>query len=387
MALPRCARDHSTDGQFSAAYIIPELVLWGNVAVDWTAEDEDTAAWVAAESARIAVADGEHADGISPPTGTRTVPDFAADARAVAAYHDALKAFVAAAVAHGIGVAREAHLARRAEFERALAGCEDVARECTAATIDASARYAPFVKRRRRAKNKKAAVARRPSLWLNVRTLWAAGRAHRRVVDAQAASATAQDAIRAARIALDRHDRRFENTVAARELELRRYYNSAEGKAALVREPSLRRLATRVDAIRSERAAYQTRFAAGDVAPDERRDREMASENYRFLAGPVTGAFFLGQVAYGSHRYHIVRDGDGRDWLLDWNDACRRIERLLLDVVRSDDGGFRVRRSTAPDRRVAGGDVVPHDAPLAPGERGARPAIVRAFADFADGFH
>jgi hypothetical protein len=283
-----------------------------------------------------------------------SIPNFRADQETLADYEQTLAGVIAQILAAAITAVRETHTARRKELEADVTALELQVSHANVASNHAVARYMKVTGRKRRSLG-----LTKPTLFEQLKSFFRAGRAYRVAMNAEKGAAASYARLRDGQAAVDKHNRRLENLINSRELELRRYYNSDAGKASLVRQPYLRSLIERVDAIRAERAAYDARLAAGEVGPEEQRAREMARDGYAFLDGNVSGAFFIGQVAYQIYSYHIVRDREGRDWLVDFDPRYKALERLVLDIRTMADGTYTVRRSSGPDPRVGGTVTAP----------------------------
>jgi hypothetical protein len=115
------------------------------------------------------------------------------------------------------------------------------------------------------------------------------------------------------------------------------------------------------------------------VGVDELRAREMAREKLVFLSGKVDGLYFNGEVRYEDYRYFRLRDRTGRDWLLDWDEELRDLERFEFNIVERDDGSYRVERAIWSDRRV--GESRLHD-PNRPLTDGVDLRLIAALREF-----
>jgi hypothetical protein len=316
---------------------------------------------------------------ISPPPG---VPDFRADELTLAEYEETIKGVISRSLESALASVRDTHTAKKALLQSELESARSRAHDASLSAMNLAMRFAAVVKRK---KGRGRGLAR-PTFFENVRTLGRAGMLYRAALRAERANTTAFSRVREAQADLERHERRLELQIVARELELRRFYGSEEGKASLEREPYLRQIVKRVEAIRLERERYQARLDAGQVSADEQRSREMARDNYVFLDGDVSGAFFLGHVAYQTYRYHIIRDRAGRDWLIDEDERYKTIERILFDVRRMGNGSYVVRKSNGPDRRQVGGELA-----IFPDRRRRRtsvdPLLAAALVEFAQSFY
>ena len=105
----------------------------------------------------------------------------------------------------------------------------------------------------------------------------------------------------------------------------------------------------------------------------------MAREKLAFLAGNVDGLYFNGEVSYEDARYFRLRDRTGRDWLLDWDEELRDLERFEFNIVQQNDGSYAVERAIWSDRRI--GESRLHD-PSRPLTDGVDLRLIAALREF-----
>ena len=87
-------------------------------------------------------------------------------------------------------------------------------------------------------------------------------------------------------------------------------------------------------AIELERADYRTRLEAGNVTEEERRDRTMAHDGYRYLDGDIRGLHCLHEreVRFGNLRYLMFRDIEEKIWMLEWGMDVLPLTQMRFDI-------------------------------------------------------
>jgi hypothetical protein len=136
-----------------------------------------------------------------------------------------------------------------------------------------------------------------------------------------------------------------------RELEVRKHYKTPEGRAELEADPRLEELAKQCAAIDAERADYTARLAAGTVSDEERRDRTLAQDNYRYLDGEVLGLHCLHEreLRFGELRYLMFRDRVDRIWLLEYAPDVLPLTQMRFDIIYQNER-YLIQRSPPPPR-------------------------------------
>lgn len=313
-----------------------------------------------------------------PAKASYAIPDFQADDAAIKGLEIKLAHLVAISLQAGLEAVRAAHAERRRELVASAAFFEPLAREAAAEIKTATKKFNAIVKRDGLDPVEARAA---PTLFFEeVRTLGRAGRLHQAMLRAEARSARLAKRFRGTQLAVERHDGLLMQLLMTREADWRRHFESEEGKAELLRDRRIARLAAQVDAIHAERKAFAKRLEAGRVSVEELRAREMAREKLAFLGGKVEGLYFTGQVQYQDSRYFRLRDRIGRDWLLDWDEELVELERFEFNIVQLDDGSYRVERATWSNRRIGESRLHDQNRPLADGVDLRLIAALREFA-------
>jgi hypothetical protein len=306
------------------------------------------------------------------------IPDFQADEAAIKALEVKIAHLISISLQAGLEVVRAKHATRRkelvasVEFFTALA--REVAEEVTVATKEFNASV------NRNAVDRLEARAAPTLLFEEITTLGRAGRKHRAMLRAEAKSGKLAKRVRETQIAVEKHDALLAQLFLTRETDWRKHFDSAEGQAELRRDQRIAKLAAQVDAIDVERKAFEKRLKDGQVGVDEFRAREMRREKLAFLGGKVDGLYFNGQVEYFDAIYFRLRDRTGRDWLLDWDEELRDLERFEFNIAQLNDGSYTVERAIWSDRRV--GESRLHD-PNRPLTDGADLRLIAALREFA----
>ena len=315
---------------------------------------------------------------VEPAKPSYAIPDFQADEAAIKALEVKIAHLISISIQAGLEVVRAKHATRRkeliasVEFFAALA--REAAEEVTVATREFNASV------NRNTLDRLEARAAPTLLFEEITTLGRAGRKHRAMLRAEAKSAKLAKRVRETQIAVEKHDALLVGLLQTRESDWKKHFESEEGQAELRRDQRIAKLATQVDAIDAERAAFEKRLKDDQVTVDELRARGMRREKLAFLGGKVDGLYFNGQVQYADAIYFRLRDRTGRDWLLDWDEELRDLERFEFNIAQMDDGSYTVERAIWSDRRV--GESRLHD-PKRPLTDGVDLRLIAALREFA----
>lgn len=309
------------------------------------------------------------------------IPDFEADDALTAAYETAVKAHVDDAIATAVGAVRDAVLAKTEQLEAAVKIAELAATHAKSEAIRTADEYADKLPNRR---NRGGGV-RPPSFIETLRTFGAANRLYRAAVEA---SDRKHDALKKERTTIDdleRHNKKFESTIVAREAEIRKHYASLAGRDEFRADPKFADLLNRHEAIVAERETYDRRYEQGRVVDAEARDRSMARDNLRFLDGTLRGVRFdkNREMRFGALRYFRATDRDGRTWLVDYDDELRPLTRKTVDISQEPGGTYRVERSAGGEYHPSPEDA--HHAGRDPRiGQGVDLRVMRALRDFVN---
>jgi hypothetical protein len=132
---------------------------------------------------------------------------------------------------------------------------------------------------------------------------------------------------------------------------VRKHYKTETGRLELEADPRLEDLAKQCAAIELERTDYNARLAAGTVSDEERRDRTMAHDGYRYLNGEVLGLHCLHEreLRFGTLRYLMFRDRGDRIWLLEYAPDVVPLTQMRFDILYQNER-YLIHRSPPPPR-------------------------------------
>jgi hypothetical protein len=315
---------------------------------------------------------------VEPAKAAYAIPDFQADEAAIKALEVKIAHLISISLQAGLETVRVAHAARRRELVAAAMFFEPLLREAGEEVTVATKEFHASVNRD--TQDRLEARAAPTLLFEEITTLGRAGRKHRAMLRAEAKSGKLSKRVRETRIAVEKHDALLVGLLATREKDWTRHFESEAGQAEIRRDGRIAKLAAQVEAIQTERSAFEKRLKAGRVDVDELRAREMSREKLAFLTGKVDGLYFIGEVKYEDARYFRLRDRTGRDWLLDWDEELRDLERFEFNIVQLNDGSYSVERAIWSDRRI--GESRLHD-PNRPLTDGADLRLIAALREFA----
>ncbi len=278
--------------------------------------------------------------------GPYVVPDFTADAEIRQQYDAVAKQLLTAAIADALRKMKEEHEFKRLRLEANKRAADSVLAALERHAHATRSKYARLVPKQRTASG----IVQPPTLFFD--TLLTMGTANKLYGQAREAAELKRDAMVKARQTereLTAHMGKIESGLVVRELEVRKHFKTDEGKAELDANPQLHELALKCAAIEAERLDYKTRLEAGTVTDEERRDRTMAHDGYRYLDGEVRGLHCLHdrEVRFGNLRYLMFRDADDKIWMLDWGLDILPLTQMRIDVLYQNQR-YLIQRSPPP---------------------------------------
>jgi len=276
------------------------------------------------------------------------VPDFTSDNEIRKQYDAVSKTLLIAAIATALRKMREEF-----EFQRLRLEANKRAADAVLAALDkhahaTRAKYARIVPKQRTASG----IVRPPTLFFdNIISMGAAEKFYKQALEAAGAKREALVKVRTTARELERHLGKIESALVVRELEVRKHYKTDAGRLELEADPLLEELAKKCAAIEIERAGYNARLAAGTVSDEERRDRTMAHDGYRYLDGEVLGLHCLHEreLRFGTLRYLMFRDRLDRIWLLEYSSDVLPLTQMRFDILYQNDR-YLIQRSPPPPR-------------------------------------
>jgi hypothetical protein len=276
------------------------------------------------------------------------VPDFASDNDVRKQYDAVSKTLLIAAIAGALRQMREEF-----EFQRLRLEANKRAAEAVLSALDRHAhatrtKYARIVPKQRTASG----IVRPPTLFFdNLLSMGAAEKYYKQALEAAGAKREAMLKVRTTTRELAQHLGKIESALVVRELDVRKHYKSEAGKLELEADPRLEELAKQCTAIAIERADYNARLTTGTVSDEERRDRTMAYDGYRYLDGEVLGLHCLHEreLRFGTLRYLMFRDRVDRIWLLEYSPDVLPLTQMRFDILHQNER-YLIQRSPPPPR-------------------------------------
>jgi hypothetical protein len=276
------------------------------------------------------------------------VPDFTADNEVRKQYDAVSKTLLIAAIAGALRQMREEHEFQRLRFEANKRAADAVLAALDRHAHSTRSKYARIVPKQRTASG----IVRPPTLFFdNLLSMGAAEKYYKQALEAANAKHEAMIKVRTTARDLERHSGKIESALVIRELEVRKHYKSENGRLELEADPRLEELAKQCAAIELERADYNARLAAGTVGDEERRDRTMAHDGYRYLGGEVFGLHCLHEreLRFGALRYLMFRDRVDRIWLLEYSPDALPLTQMRFDILYQNER-YLIQRSPPPPR-------------------------------------
>ncbi len=312
------------------------------------------------------------------------VPDFAADNEVRKQYDAVAKTLLNAAIAGALRKMREEY-----EFQKLHLEANKRAADAVLAALDRHAhttrtKYARIVPKQRTASG----IVRPPTLFFdNIISMGAAEKFYKQALEAANAKREAMLKVRTTARDLARHVGKIDSALIVRELEVRKHYKTESGRLELEADPRLEELAKQCAAIELERTDYNERLIAGTVSDEERRDRTMAHDGYRYLNGEVLGLHCLyeRELRFGTLRYLMFRDRGDRIWLLEYAQDMLPLTQMRFDILYPNER-YYIQRSPPPPRTVD--DEQPrrlvHEGPDPRAYMGVDPALRQALRQFVE---
>jgi hypothetical protein len=276
------------------------------------------------------------------------VPDFTADNEVRKQYDAVARTLLIAAIADALRQMREEHEFQRLRFEANKRAADAVLAALDRHAHQTRSKYARIVPKQRTASG----IVRPPTLFFdNIVSMGAAEKYYKQALEAAQAKREAMLKVRTTARDLQRHMDKIETGLVVRELDVRKHYKSDVGRAELDADPRLEELSKQCAAIEVERADYNTRLAAGLVGDEERRDRTMAHDGYRYLDGEVFGLHCLHEreLRFGTLRYLMFRDRVDRIWLLEYAPDVLPLTQMRFDILVQNER-YLIQRSPPPPR-------------------------------------
>jgi hypothetical protein len=276
------------------------------------------------------------------------VPDFTADNEIRKQYDAVAKTLLVAAIAGALRQMREEYELQKLRLEANKRAADAVLAALDRHAHSTRAKYARIVPKQRTASG----IVKPPTLFFdNLLSMGAAEKYYKQAVEAAGAKREALMKVRTTSRDLERHLGKIESALVVRELEVRKYYKSEAGRLELEADPRLAELSQQCAAIDLERTDYNTRLAAGLVGDEERRDRTMAHDGYRYLDGEVFGLHCLHEreLRFGTLRYLMFRDRTDRIWLLEYSPDVLPLTQMRFDILYQN-GRYLIQRSPPPAR-------------------------------------
>jgi hypothetical protein len=310
------------------------------------------------------------------------VPDFAADNEVRKQYHAVAKTLLIAAIAGALRKMREEHEFQRLRFEANKRASEAVLAALERHAHSTRSKYARIVPKQRTASG----IVRPPTLFFdNLMSMGAAEKFYKQAVEAANAKREAMMKVRATSRDLQKHMDKIETALVVHELDVRKYYKTEEGKKELEADPRLAELAKAVAEIDVERGDYQLRLAAGEVSDEERRDRTMAQDGYRYLDGEVLGLHCLHEreLRFGTLRYLMFRDRVDRIWILEYTADVIPLTQMRFDIFHQNDR-YLIQRSPPPTQDGEKPHRAVHEGTDPRAYMGVDPALRAALRSFVE---
>lgn len=308
------------------------------------------------------------------------VPDFAADADIRKQYDSVAKSLVGEALADALRTMQQEYEWERLRLEASSRAAQTVLAALERHAHQTRSKYARLVPKQRTASG----IVQPPTLFFDlVLSMGAAQKFYKQALEAANLKRDAMLKVRSTASALERHKAAIEKALVLRELEVRKHFQTDEGRRELDAHPRLAPLAERCAAIERERAEYNERLVAGIVSDEERRDRTMAHDGYRYLDGDVRGLHCLHQreLHFGKLRYLMFRDRDDKIWIVDYVNELVPLAQMRFDVILQNDR-YLIQRSPPPERNEGTRRHGKHIGPDPRAYMGVDPALRLALRNF-----
>ena len=312
------------------------------------------------------------------------VPDFTADADVRSQYEVVAKQLLTSAIAGALKTMKDEHEFQRLRLEANKRAAETVLSALEKHAHTMRSKYARIVPKQRTASG----LVKPPTLFFDtLLTMGTANKLYGQALQAAELKREAMVKVRSTTCDLATHMGKIESGLVVRELEVRKHFKSENGRLELEANPRLHDLAVQCAAIELERADYRTRLEAGNVTDEERRDRTMAHDGYRYIDGDIRGLHCLHEreVRFGNLRYLMFRDIEERIWMLEWGMDVLPLTQMRFDVYLQNDR-YLIQRSPPPpsqegERQLKKKGV--HTGPDPRAYMGVDPQLRQALRNFA----
>jgi hypothetical protein len=260
------------------------------------------------------------------------IPDFAADAQAIAAFAAARERFERGEAQSAENEVRSSFQKKRDALQLEISTAESVIAERQERADKAVAAYARKYPQLVE-KNK----PRRPAFLQNLFSFGGAGRLYQATVDATADLNDARSLRRRKEHEEEELDKQLRRAMTQLEEQLKERVGSPAHQEKFLSRPGNAEALKRVEAIHAERAAYAERLAKGEVPPLEQRDRHFTQIAAGPLEAPCAGVAIVGVEAYGDLCYLIMRDREKRHFYAEYDARLEPLSDSVFDVYRIAD--------------------------------------------------
>lgn len=260
------------------------------------------------------------------------IPDFVADAQAIASFHAARERFERGEAQAAEDEVRKGFQRKRDALQVEVNTAEAVIAEREGKwqkAIEAYARRYPSLVERGK--------PRRPAFFANLMSFGAAGRMYQATMSASADLNDARSLRRRKEHEDEELDKQLRRALGQLEEALKEKTASKEHHEKFLARPGNAALAKRVAEIQAERAAYAARLERGEVSPLEQRDRYFTQVAAKLLEAPFTGAAIVGIETYGDVSYLIFRDRERQHYYAEHDARLEPLADAVFDVYRIAD--------------------------------------------------
>lgn len=312
------------------------------------------------------------------------VPDFGADADVRAQYEVVAKQLRTTAIADALRSMKDEHEFQRLRLEANWRAATTVLAALEKHAHSTRSKYARLVPKQRTASG----LVKPPTLFFDtLLTMGTANKLYGQAVEAAELKREAMVKVRTTTRELATHMGKIESGLVVRELEVRKHFKNENGRLELDADPKLRDLAVQCAAIERERNDYRTRLEAGNVTDEERRDRTMAHDGYRYLDRDVRGLHCLHEreVRFGTMRYLMFRDSEEKIWMLEWGMDVLPLTQMRFDIYLQNER-YLIQRSPPPPIQEGERTLKKKGVHLGPDPRaymGVDPQLRQALRNFA----
>lgn len=257
------------------------------------------------------------------------IPDFAADARTVAA-------FDAAWTSYQNRLLHEAEERLRSEFTKQRSVIRAEIATAGALLIDkkfkADRAFKTYAYRYPHRIHQGRAF--KPSFWDQLFSFGMAGWMYRRTITTAADVVEAQSQRERKENEEVELEQRLQRDLIAQEESLKKSFHTDEGIAAFHAVPGIAEMHQHVTEIQAERERYAARLADADVSPIEQRDREFAEHNIQQLQIPSAGVAIVRLARYDDFTYFILRDLKGNLFRVAYDPRLEPLVHVVFDLYR-----------------------------------------------------